>query len=130
VDRADRGPPAGAQVIDRGLDVLGRRSQRHEDGVRVAGLVLAHQAVVPSRQRREVAIRVVEEVEDRLDEVVPARHHALHVVLLVLHRTEEHRVGEVDHLRHATARRAEQDALALGGTFDDVLRGAEVLADE
>ena len=55
---------------------------------------------------------------------------ALHVVLLVLHRAQQHGVRQVDHLRHAAARRTEEHALALGRTVDDVFGRAEVLANQ
>ena len=119
-----------AQVIDRRLDVLRRRAERHEHGVRVLALVLADEAVVAAGQRREVLVGRLEEVENRLDEVVAACDHALHVVLLVLHRAQQDGIGEVDHLRHAAARRAEELPLALGRTLDDVLGRAEVLANQ
>ena len=91
---------------------------------------MADQAVVAPGQLGEVAIGVLEEIEDRLDEVVPAGDDALHVVLLVLHRAQQNRIGQVDHLRHAAAFQAEEDALALGWTIDDVFRRPEVLANQ
>src|SRR5208282_3808089 len=71
-----------------------------------------------------------EKLRDRFREVVAARGDALHVVLLILHRPEQHRVGEIDHARHPATFRTEQDALALGGTVDDVVRSAEEQSDE
>ena len=62
--------------------------------------------------------------------MIAPRDDALHVVLLVLHGTEEHGVGEIDHPRHAPARRPEQRPLTLGRTLDDVVRRAEVFANE
>ena len=123
-------PRARAQVVDRGLDVLGRRAERHEHRVGVLGLVLADQPVVTAGQLAEILVRRLEEIEDRLDEVVAARDDALHVVLLVLHGAEEDGVREVDHLRHAAALGPEEHALALGGAVDDVVGGAEVLANQ
>ncbi len=130
VDRAHLDAPALAHVVDRRFDVLGRRSERHEHRVRIVGLVLGNQAVVAAGQLGEVAIRILEEIENRLDEVVPPGDDALHVVLLVLNRPEQNRIRQVDHLRHAAARRTEEDALALGRTVDDVFRRPEVLANQ
>ena len=84
--------------------------------------MLGDEAVVAAGQRREILVGRFEEVENRLDEVVAAGHHALHVVLLVLHRAQQDGIGEVDHLRHAPARRAEEFPLTLGRALDDVFR--------
>ena len=54
VDRADLHAPVLAHVVDRRLDVLRGRSQRHEHRVRIVGLVLADQAVVAAGQLAEV----------------------------------------------------------------------------
>ncbi len=51
-------------------------------------------------------------------------------MLLVLHGAQKHGVGEIDHLRHTAPPGTEQDALALGRAVDDVVRGAQILADE
>ena len=130
VNRPDLRAARLAQVIDRRFDVFRGRSQRDEHRVGVLGLVLADQAVVAARQPAEVLPGRFEEMENRLDEVVAAGDDALHVVLLVLHRTEKHGIGQVDHARHAAALRAEQHALALGRTLDDVVGRAEVLANQ
>ncbi len=103
VNRPDRDAALLAQVVHRGFDVLRGRTQRHEHGVGILGLVLGDQSVVTAGQITEVLIGCFQELEDRLGEVVATRDHALHVVLLVLHRAEEHGVREVDHLRHAPA---------------------------
>ena len=94
------------------------------------GLVLGNETVVAARQIAEVLPRLLQELEDRLGEVVPARDHALHVVLLVLHRSEEHGIRQVDHLRHTPAARTKEDALAFRRAVDDVFGGAEILADQ
>ena len=130
MNRPDFRAPRLAQVVDRGFDVFRGGAERHEDRVGILGLVLADEAVVPARQLAEILPGRLEEVEDRLDEVVAPGDDALHVVLLVLHGTEKHGIGQIDHLRHAAARRAEQLALALGRAVDDVVGRAEVLADQ
>ena len=119
-----------AQVVHRRLDVLGGRSERHEHRLGILGSVLTDQAVKAAGQVAEIVIRVSEEVEDGLGEVVAARDHALHVVLLVLDRTQEHRVGKIDHPRHAAAGGAEQRTLARRRALDHVVGRAEVFANQ
>jgi len=130
VNRSDRRAARPAQVVDPGFDVLGGRSERDEHRVGVGGLVLGDEAVGAARQLRERFVRLDERLEDRLGEMIAPRDDALHVVLLVLHGTEEHRVGEIDHARHAPARRPEQRPLALGGALDDVVGRSEIFANE
>ncbi len=125
MDRSDLGAPALAHVVDRRLDVFRRRSQRHEHGVGIVGPVLADQPVVPPRQFTEDAVGVLEEIENRFDEVVAPAHDALHVVLLVFDRTQEDRIGEIDHPRHAAPPRTEEDALTFRRAVDDVVGPAE-----
>ena len=130
VDRAHLHAPLLAHVVDRGFDVFRRRSQRHEHRVGIVGLVLAHQTVVAARELAELPVRVLEELQDRLDKVVPPGDDALHVVLLVLDRAKEHGVRQVDHFRHAAAFRTEEHALTLRRAVDDVVGRAQVPADE
>ena len=130
VDGANLRTSALAKIIHRGFDVLRRRTQRHEDRVRVGGLIGAQHAVIAAGQLSEIRVGLFEELRDRFGEVVAARGDALHVVFLVLHRPEQHGVGEIDHARHPATLRTEQDALALGGTIDDVVGRAQVFADQ
>jgi hypothetical protein len=130
VDRADPRVLLPAQVVHRGLDVLGRRAQRDEHGVRVLGLVAGEETVVASGQPSELLVRLPQEAQDRLGEVVPPGHDTLHVVFLVLHGPEQHRVGEVDHPRNPPSLRAEEGSLGLCGAVDEVVRRAQELADE
>ena len=51
-------------------------------------------------------------------------------MLLVLHGAQEDGVGQVDHLRHAAALRAEENPLTFRRAVDDVFRRAEIFADE
>ncbi len=130
VNRSDFRAARLAQVVDRRFDVFRGRAERHEHRIRIFGLVLADEAVVTARQLSEVLPGRLEEIENRLDEVVAPRHDALHVVLLVLHRTKEHGIGEIDHFRHAATLRTKQHALAFGRTLDDVVGSPEILANE
>src|SRR5438876_1076940 len=74
--------------------------------------------------------RGFEEREDWLCEIVPPRDDPLHVVLLVLHGAEQHRVRQVDHAGHSAPPRPEQHPLALGRTVDDVFGCAQIEANE
>src|SRR5262249_61658891 len=69
VDRADGGIPPLTQMVDRRLDVFGRRSERHEDRLRISGSVLADQSVVPPCQRAKNLVGVLEELQNRLGEI-------------------------------------------------------------
>ena len=88
------------------------------------------QAVAAAGQLRELLAALLDEAKDRLVEIVAPGHHAVHVVLLVLHRAKQHRVFQIHHLRHPPARRPEQLALRLGGAVDRVVRRPEVLAQQ
>jgi hypothetical protein len=86
--------------------------------------------MMPPRFLPVVRVRLLEELENRLGEIVAPRDDALHVVFLVLHRTQEHRILQVDHRRHAEPLRTEQQSLALGGARDQIVGRPEILADE
>ena len=88
------------------------------------------EAVVAAGELAEVLVGVFKELENRLGKVVAARHDALHVVFLVLHRTKQDRVGQVHHLGNAAARRSKQHALRFRRAVDDVIGRAEVFADQ
>ena len=51
-------------------------------------------------------------------------------MLLVLNRPQQHRIGQVVHLRHTPTGRTEQRALRLSRTLDDVFWGPHELSDE
>ena len=53
-------------------------------------LVFGEQTVVTAGQPAELGVGLFEEAEDRLVEIVAARDDAVHVMLLVLHRAEQH----------------------------------------
>ncbi len=130
MDGADAGITGLPEVVDGGLDVFCGGTEGDEDGVGVLGFVLGDQAVIAAGEVAEVLVGGFEEIQDGLGEVVAPRHHAVHVVFLVLDRAEEDGVGEVHHLGDAAAGGSEEDALGLGGAVDDVVGSAEVLADQ
>ena len=78
----------------------------------------------------ELRIRLGEHGEDMLVEVIATGDHAVHVMFLILHRSEQHRIHQVDHLRDAAARRPEEFALCRRGARDLLVRRAQVLAQE
>ena len=130
VNGADLHTARGAQVVDGSLDILRGRAERDEHRIGVVGLVAGDQAVGAASQLAELLVGVLKELKDGLGEVVAPRHHAVHVVFLVLHRPQQNGIGEVDHLGHAAAGGSKQHALRLGGTLNDVLGSAEILADQ
>jgi hypothetical protein len=130
VDGADAGVAGLAEVVNGGFDVFRRRTEGDEDGVRVLGLVLGDQAVVAAGEVAEVLVGGLQKIEDRLGKVVPARHHAVHVVFLVLDGPEEDGIGEVHHLGNAAAGGSEEGALRFGGAVDHIVGRAQVQADQ
>ena len=86
MDRSHFGIALITQIVAGGLDVLRRASKRDEHRVGVAGLVLVQQPVTAAGELRELLAALLDEAKDRLVEIVAPGHHAVHVVLLVLHR--------------------------------------------
>ena len=86
VDRSHLGIALIAQIVAGGLDVLRRAAKRDEHRVGVVGLVLVQQPVTAAGELRELLAALLDEAKDRLVEIVAPGHHAVHVVLLVLHR--------------------------------------------
>ncbi len=61
--------------------------------------------------------------------IVASADHALHVMLLILHLPRKHRIGQIDHARHAPERGPKQEAaLAFGGAIDHVIGRTQVFA--
>ncbi len=75
-------------------------------------------------------VGVGEEIENRLYEVVAPSGDAIHVVLLILDRSDEGRIGEIDGLGDAAALGAEELSLRLRWAVDDVVRRAEELPQQ
>ncbi len=86
-----------SNIVDRCLDVLGRGSQRHEDRVGPLRVVFTDQPVVSTGQLAKLPVSFLEHFEDGLIEVVASGDDAVHVVFLVLHRTDQCRVFQIDH---------------------------------
>ena len=86
MDRSHLGIALITQIVAGGLDVFRRAAKRDEHRVGVAGLVLVQQPVTAAGELRELLAALLDEAKDRLVEIVAPGHHAVHVVLLVLHR--------------------------------------------
>ncbi|MDZ4802674.1 MAG: hypothetical protein SGI92_31315, partial [Bryobacteraceae bacterium] len=130
MERAHLRAPPLAQVVDSGFNILRGRPQRHEDRVGIVGPVLADQTVVTACELSEVLVSLFQELQYGLGEVVPPRHNALHIVLLVLDRAQKHRVCQVDHGGNPAAFLAEEYPLALGGAVNHVVGCAQILANQ
>jgi hypothetical protein len=91
---------------------------------------LGNQAVNATGQFAVVRVGGFEEAEDGLVEIVAARHDAVHVMFLVLHRAEQQRVLQVHHFRHAAAFRAEEFALRGRGAINHLIRRAKIFAEQ
>ena len=130
VNRTNFGVAPLPQIVNGRLDIFSRRAERHKYRVRVLRLIFSDQAIVAAGQFSEIFVGLFQELQNRLREIIAARHDALHVVFLILHGTEEHGVRQVDHARHAPALRAKQNALAFGRTIDHVVRRAQIFAHQ
>ena len=130
MDRSDLLAPSLTDVIDGRLHVLRGGADRHEDGVGVVAVGLTEQPVVAPRQLRELLVGIFQEPENRLHEVVSSRRDPLHIVLLVLHRPQKHRVPEIDPGRHASPRGTEDLFLRLGWAIDGVVWPPEELPNQ
>ena len=130
MDRPDLGVPTFAHVVDGRLDVFGRRTQGEKDRVGILGLVLGDQTVVTTGEPAELFVGFFQKLQDRFGEVVAAGDHSLHVVLLILHRTKEHWIGQINHARDAATLGTEQEPLAFGRAVDDVFRRSEEFSNQ
>ena len=126
VDGADFGVPLIAQIIAGFLDVFRGTTERDKHGVGVIAFILVDEAVVATGQFAEFLVGVFEKTENRFIEIIAPRHHAVHVVFLVLHRAEKQRIFQIHHHWHATPMAAEKFALGFGGAFDPIFRCAEI----
>src|SRR5436190_16991557 len=81
--------------------------------------------VMASGEAAEFFVNLFEEAKDRLIEIIASRYHAVHVVLLVLHRAEENWILEVHHFRHAAPLGAEQLALGRSWAVNELVRSPE-----
>ncbi|MCG3162480.1 MAG: hypothetical protein JMDDDDMK_03735 [Acidobacteria bacterium] len=75
-------------------------------------------------------VSLFQKIQNRFGEVIAPGDNALHVMLLVLNRTEQHRILQINHRRHAAAARAKESPLAFGRAINDVVGRAEELAYE
>src|SRR5688572_31390088 len=78
----------------------------------------------------EFGVGLFEHREDELVEIVPAGDDAVHVMLLILHGSEENWIPEIHHLRNASPGRAEELALGRSGALDLIVNGAKVFAEK
>ena len=92
MDRADLGVALLAEIVAGGLDVFRGAAEGNENGIGVVGFELGNKTVVAAGKLTELGVALLEEAEDGFIEIIPAGDHAVHVVLLVLHRPEENRV--------------------------------------
>ena len=125
MDGANSGVALFAQIIATGLYVFRGTTERHKHGVRVLSFVLGDQPVTPPGKLGEFLAALLNEAKDGFVEIITTRHHAVHVMLLILHRPKEDGVLQVQHLRHAPPRRAKEFALRIGRALNDVIRRAE-----
>ena len=54
-------------------------------------------------------------------EIVPACDHTVHMVFLVLHRTEQDWILQIHHLGHTATRWTKQFLLSVSRTIDDIV---------
>ena len=105
------------QVIAGSLNVFGRTTERHKHRVCILGLVFLYQPVSPTGELGKFLITLLKDTEDGLIEIIPAGHHTIHVVFLILHRTQKHWILQVHHLGNTPALGAEEFTLCLSGAI-------------
>ena len=130
MDGADLCTAGFAEVIHGGLDVFGGRAERDKRNIGVVVAVFGDGTVVASGEIAEIVPCGLEHSEDGLGEVVAASDDAIHVVLLILDRSDQGRVGEINDLGDTATGRAEEDLLGLGRAFDDVVGRTEEFAEQ
>ena len=118
------------QVIDDRFNVLSSGAHHYEYGIRLFTVVFGDKSVMPSGQPAVFFIGLFQERQDVFGKIVAPSRYAVHVVFLILHRTQHHGMLQVDHSRHTPACGAKQDTLGFGRTFDNVIGAAQVFADQ
>ena len=118
------------QIITGSLHVFRRTPERHKHGFRIFCTVFLDQAVAPTGELGKFIIALLQRAEDVLTEIIPARDGSVHMMLLILHRAEQHRVFQVHHLRHTTALRPKEFALRFGRAINLIIRGPQVFAQQ
>src|SRR5262249_39649991 len=130
VNRADFGVALIAQIIASGFDVVRGAAERDEHGIGIVGLVFVNQTVITSSQVAKLFISLFKNRKNVLVEIIAARHHTVHVMLLILHGAQQNRVLQVHHFRHATPLGAEQFTLRWRGTFNHIISAAKIFTEQ
>ncbi len=128
MNRSHLGIALFAQVIAGSLHVFSRTTERHKHGVRIFGAVFLNQAVAAASELGKLLIALLQRTENMLIEIVPARYGSVHMMLLILHRTEQYRVFQVHHLRYTSALRSEEFALRFGRAINLIIWSPQVFA--
>ena len=118
------------QVVGHGLRVGDDRPLTDEDVLGVVEPVAHHPGVPAAGQFGVLLERLVRELLHVVEIEWPLRRHALHVRVLVLHRAQQGRVIQVEHLRDSSPGLAEGQHLPRGRRLDDVRRVSEIFLDE
>ena len=93
MDRTDSGTPSLSQVVNRRLAILGRRAKRNENRLSILSFIFRQQAVMTPGKSTELLVRLDQILENRFNKVIPASDDTLHIVLLVLYGTQQHRIS-------------------------------------
>src|SRR5262245_43444138 len=78
----------------------------------------------------EFIISLFEKLKARFIEIISARDHSVHVVLLVLDRTEQNWIFQIHHFRHTAAFWPEELTLGRCWTINCLVRSAEELTQQ
>jgi hypothetical protein len=95
------------QIIDDGLNILSRRSHDHKDGIRLFTIMFGDQSVVASGELAIFFTGLLVKGQNIFGKIIPAGRHAVHIMFLILNRTQHHRMFKVDHRRDTPPCRAE-----------------------
>ena len=130
IEDADLEPALLAQVIDDRLGVVDDRALTCDDPLGVVQPVSHRPCVMPTRQLLELSHRLIGESWQMIEVEGSLRGDSLRVAVLVLDDTEHRRIVDVEHLRNAAARVAEDELLRRRRRLDHVGRISEILPDE
>jgi len=119
-----------AQVVGDGLGLHDHAALPEDHVLGVVEVVARGPLVTPSGEGVVLVHHLVGDGRDVVEEVRPLRDHRLHVGVLVLHRTREHRRVDVPEHRDTPPRLAVDELLRRRRARDDVVGPAEELGDE
>ena len=130
VDHADLELAGFTQIVCYCLGLDNHRAHTKDDIVSILATITTQALVTAASQPVILIHHLVGERGDVGEEVGTLCRHGLHVGVLVLYRTGEHRIVHVPDRRHTTALGAIEHFLRRGGGVDHVVGTTEELLDQ